>query len=489
MNRSTIMTVVTVVAALIGWILYAMESNRSEEQLDEVSTLSSKLSSLEESVATAEQAQSEAATALSESEARLAAAREYEATLDATVNDLTRELEAVRGDAANKASALLSVREDTAKSEANLQTLKEELVKAVSTEQNLRNELAGLSERSQRRLEALEADLAQSVKQLEEAKKANVALVAENTKLADKNAELTTSSESNQSLRQDYEELKAKLVSEQSQRSEISENLLSKREILDEASQALQTAISERDKVEADLEAAREKAEHTAELEQKLSEANARIAERTDNLTAERSRVDTLEADLADLNRRSEELVQQLQVRESEVTQLNEERDKARLELENLRNEIEQVVAAKDTEVREIRDRVTLIRMDSDIVFAFGSTRLREKGQAVLDSIAEYARNNEDRIISLEGHTDSVPISVDRRNIFPSNWELSAARAASAARYLESKGIPPERLRIVGYGEYRPVDDNKTPEGRSANRRLEIVLSPANRLESSASVQ
>jgi len=73
----------------------------------------------------------------------------------------------------------------------------------------------------------------------------------------------------------------------------------------------------------------------------------------------------------------------------------------------------------------------------------------------------------------VEGHTDNLPIHTER---FHSNWELSAARAISVIKYLHQNGIPQERLSALGYGEYRPVAPNDTPEHRSLNRRIEILI-------------
>ncbi len=111
----------------------------------------------------------------------------------------------------------------------------------------------------------------------------------------------------------------------------------------------------------------------------------------------------------------------------------------------------------------QIRDR---------ILFPRGGDRISEAGYAVLDDIATLLRRTEAEI-AIEGHTDSLPISTLR---FPSNWELSAARAARVLRYLAARGIDTGRMRAVGYADTRPVAGNDTPEGRAANRRVTIRL-------------
>ena len=83
-----------------------------------------------------------------------------------------------------------------------------------------------------------------------------------------------------------------------------------------------------------------------------------------------------------------------------------------------------------------------------------------------------------DRIL-VEGHTDSIPVTGDLQNIYPSNWELSVARAANTVNYLENQGgIDPTRLSATGFGQQRPVAPNNTRAGRALNRRVEIVVKP-----------
>ena len=93
-----------------------------------------------------------------------------------------------------------------------------------------------------------------------------------------------------------------------------------------------------------------------------------------------------------------------------------------------------------------------------------------------LKQIANVLKEFSDRRFQVEGHTDNVPMKSAR---FPSNWELSTARASAVARFFDKEGgISPQRLTACGYSYYRPVAPNDTPEGRSQNRRIEIILEP-----------
>ena len=90
-----------------------------------------------------------------------------------------------------------------------------------------------------------------------------------------------------------------------------------------------------------------------------------------------------------------------------------------------------------------------------------------------------FLKNTQNKIIRVEGHTDNVPITRRLQKQFPTNWELSTARAVNVVRFLQEKvGIEAERIQIIGMSEYHPVASNETPDGRSQNRRIEIALLP-----------
>jgi chemotaxis protein MotB len=112
------------------------------------------------------------------------------------------------------------------------------------------------------------------------------------------------------------------------------------------------------------------------------------------------------------------------------------------------------------------------LELNDAILFDPASAVLRAEGLALLDRLAPVLAQRTG-IISIEGHTDTIPIANAQ---FPSNWELSAARAAAVTRRLIQKGIPAERLRAVGMADTRPRDSNATPAGRARNRRVSLVV-------------
>ena len=113
-----------------------------------------------------------------------------------------------------------------------------------------------------------------------------------------------------------------------------------------------------------------------------------------------------------------------------------------------------------------------VLSISGDLMFASGEATLSPDAVQVLDRIASYVLQS-DRPLDVVGHTDDIPISTP---LFPSNWELSAARAGSAVRYLVDRGVDAERMRAIGRASTRPVGSNSGAEGRSVNRRVEFIF-------------
>jgi chemotaxis protein MotB len=146
-----------------------------------------------------------------------------------------------------------------------------------------------------------------------------------------------------------------------------------------------------------------------------------------------------------------------------------------------IENSLKDQIAAQEIEVIEVDDKLKVIFVDK-ILFDSGSVEINPGGKELLMIMAGSLEETEDQDIVVEGHTDNVPLSAALRKRFPSNWELSTARAAAVARFFHQEGgIQPQRLSARGYSFYRPVAANKTVEGRRQNRRIEIILGPYKR--------
>ncbi|MFQ6111920.1 MAG: flagellar motor protein MotB, partial [Nitrospinota bacterium] len=136
---------------------------------------------------------------------------------------------------------------------------------------------------------------------------------------------------------------------------------------------------------------------------------------------------------------------------------------------------LKEELSRKEVEVSRFRDMLS-IRMVDRVLFGSGKVDITPQGRRTLRKVAGLLRELKGKKILVEGHTDNLPPSRELKQRFPSNWELSTARASAVARYLQRFDIEPERFVALGYGPYRPLAPNDTEEGRALNRRIEIVV-------------
>ena len=251
---------------------------------------------------------------------------------------------------------------------------------------------------------------------------------------------------------------------------------------LAEADQNMKSADTERARVEECQEQERQAAERAeaserqagalserlTQLEQAATAASADAA-RQRELVAELAKTrELLEAQKATASAEAErqrQLAEQLQQEKSTL------QDKSK-EYEALASSLDEEIKAGRIKLSELQGKVT-VRMAERVLFPSGSATISTEGKATLRKIAEAFASVKSRIIRVEGHTDNVPIHTER---FPSNWELSAARAIAVVRYLQERGVDPKLLGAAGYAEYQPIASNDTPNGRAGNRRIEISL-------------
>ena len=144
---------------------------------------------------------------------------------------------------------------------------------------------------------------------------------------------------------------------------------------------------------------------------------------------------------------------------------------------EDLLSEMKSEIAQGQIAITELKGKLTVDVLDK-ILFDSGQTEIRPEGLNVLKRVVEILMTVTDKVIRVEGHTDSIPIAGALAKRYPTNWELSAARALNVTRYLEKEGIDPTLLAAVAFGEYQPIAENDTPEGRAKNRRIAIILLP-----------
>ncbi len=140
---------------------------------------------------------------------------------------------------------------------------------------------------------------------------------------------------------------------------------------------------------------------------------------------------------------------------------------------DDIRKVLEPLVKEGQVRVTESA-RGIAVEINASVLFAPGQAELADASIRSLDAVAAVLAGV-GNALEIEGHTDNTPISTV---MFPSNWELSAARASRVVRLFAQAGVAPERMIAVGYGEYRSIDTNETPEGKARNRRVTVMILP-----------
>jgi chemotaxis protein MotB len=171
------------------------------------------------------------------------------------------------------------------------------------------------------------------------------------------------------------------------------------------------------------------------------------------------------------LQRSGAELALQVAEKEKELLALRSTQDELVSELKN-------EIADKTVQVERIRDQLRVDLVD-EVLFDSGEATLKPAGIAVFGKIGTVLAKAKDRRVEVQGHTDNVPITGALAKRFPTNWELSAARATNVVRFLQDQAkLDPTRLSASAHAEFQPRGPNDSEAGRRKNRRIEILLIP-----------
>jgi len=193
-----------------------------------------------------------------------------------------------------------------------------------------------------------------------------------------------------------------------------------------------------------------------------LQKQRGGLQEQLQGLQSQKSSLESQQGDL----RKQVDALEQQKAQLLAVSQQNQSQYDALVK--NLTEEVKK----GELQVRQYKDMLT-VDVAEQLFFDSGRADLKDTGKTVLKKVGEALKGYEDKVIRVVGHTDNVPI---KTRVFPSNWELSVARATTVVHFLQENGIPPERMVASGRAEYQPVAENDTPEGRKKNRRIEITL-------------
>lgn len=191
-----------------------------------------------------------------------------------------------------------------------------------------------------------------------------------------------------------------------------------------------------------------------------------------------------LEQELADVKAHAAELDTKQQALSGQLAETQAEREKLEGELKRVQSELSAVlepqINAGNVRIKRV-GRELVVDVSDQVLFDSGHAEVSDEGQKVLAQVAPSLVGLKGFTIEVAGHTDRTRVvNPETRERFPTNWELSTARATNVVRYLEEKGkIPGTRLEAAGFAEFRPVAGNASAEDRQKNRRIELILIPA----------
>lgn len=178
-------------------------------------------------------------------------------------------------------------------------------------------------------------------------------------------------------------------------------------------------------------------------------------------------------------------LNQENSILNQKLARLAEEKEEKEQEVETVTQTYKDLIKDMEKEINDGQIKISelagklKVNIVDKILFDSGEATVSEKGKQILARVGKILKQDTTKIIRVEGHTDNVKIHRRLRKKFPTNWELSASRATNVVRFLQDYlGIDGGYLEAVGYAEYQPIATNETSQGRSQNRRIEIVLAP-----------
>jgi chemotaxis protein MotB len=248
-----------------------------------------------------------------------------------------------------------------------------------------------------------------------------------------------------------------------------------------ELQQQLQKQVSEQESLNQQISMATGTSDQLAARLEQEQERRRQLQQQIDDVSndiglKEKALSDANE-NFAELNRQLEQTQQEQNKLKATVEELNRRRVNDAEHFAKLKDALENELNESRVVISQLKNRMTVITLTNEVLFNSGSAEIKPAGKKVLSLIAESLNAYPERAISIEGHTDNIPIG--KNSIYESNWDLSGARALAALNFFQQKNqVSPNRLQLVGYGENHPVSSNETAEGRALNRRIEIKMLP-----------
>lgn len=333
------------------------------------------------------------------------------------------------------------------------------------------------------RLERLRATSAAKEKQLVESQDKTEALLTENDGLKKSLAALKASASTLETrlkeMAADHDGLMAQTRALKAEGDDLNERMA-------EMDTRYREMLTDRDEKISELSSAMvARGERLAEIETDKNNLNAKLEASNRTITGLRDQLQELITHVPALKGRLEKSLENYQAVQEDLTEaqaaqakLEAQQRAMRETYEALMSGLKQQLDSHEASIEEYREKLKVTFVDR-ILFGFSQVSISAGGKTALGQLARALASAPEGKISVIGHADNIPVATKYRSRFPSNWELSSARAGAVARYLLSQAdLDPSRIEVVGLSRHHPVADNDTEAGRARNRRVEIILTP-----------
>ncbi len=356
-----------------------------------------------------------------------------------------------------------------------------------------RHRLQQLADAQQKDLQALQQEIAHTRSAMTEAQQqvealehqfqnANAAAQQWQTQHADTQRVLTEAQHKVQELMREHskalstmqtkrEHMRQRLAAAEQQRETLEDRIID----LKQQTQDFQSSQASQKKALTNLH------QKTAQLQKTLTTARQQALERQKEAQHWQTQHDSAIASLAQARKELQRVGTEANLLRQEVKVQTAQKSRGGAQSQALYDRfvkaLKVIIEQQTVTVQQTPDHL-MIRVGGEALFRSGQVTLRPESRQILDQIIAVLQTSPGQHVNVEGHTDNIPIRGRSLARWPTNWELSAARATAVVRYLQRQGLPSEHLTASGRAFYRPVASNDTPEGRAQNRRIELIIVP-----------
>ena len=453
--------VILAILVMIGWYLYGAQKNSLQSLVDESQAMGQKLSE-----------------ALDQSKNEID-------SLSLSIQKLTGDLSAVQVSLTDEQRLRIELQADLAQTHSDKKQIEQSMrdkVKSITAssselEKELQRQLS-LQEKLNNEIDLISDEKGELLARIENEQENQLRLQQQIDRVKDdvgqKESALATAEQEAARLNMQLSQTREERVQLENRVEKLNQQIDRVMDDVGQKETALANAEQEAARLNMQLSQSREE---RVQLENTVETLNQQIRRVKDDVGQKETALANAVQEAARLSMQLTQAREEQALLETRVETLNQQREIDARHFADLEDRLKRELNESRIEISQFKNQMTVIKLTSEVLFHSGSAKIQPGGQKVLAVIAESLNAYPDRAISIEGHTDNVPMG--KKSRYASNWELSTGRALAAVNFFQQNNqMDPQRLQVVGHGEFQPVSSNETVEGRQQNRRIEIRLMP-----------